>query len=155
MKFIHMLPILGGAAALAALQPAVTSSFAPGALVAGVLGGGAQAAAATPPVTPPWLTEEWQEQAPEEQDSNPHTDVCNGLLVTAEDGSDPHAELCAGSEAAVHTAHVHDPGYADPHAALHDDPTDPHAALEADAPPVLYEAAHIDPPAAPVDASKA
>jgi len=167
MKFIHMLPILGGAAALAALQPAVTSNLelAPGGWIAGVLGGSAPAAAAAPPVTPPWLTNEWQERAPEAEDADPHANVCNGLGVTADDGSDPHAELCAGGQAAVHTAHVHDLGSddphaevhdtADPHAGLYDDPTDPHAGLEADAPPVIYEAAHVDPPAAPVDASKA
>lgn len=157
MKFIHMLPILGGAAALAALAPAGS--------LAGALGESAPAAAAAPPVTPPWLTNEWQEPEAEEQGADPHADVCNGLAVRADDGSDPHAELCAGSQAAVHTAHVHDLGPDDPHAALHDaadphaglydDPTDPHAALAADAPPVIYEAAHIDPPAAPVDASKA
>jgi hypothetical protein len=105
-----------------------------------------------PVATPPWLTAEWEERAPEELAEDPHASVCSGLPIMAEDGSDPHAELCSSTGAV-----------AGPHAELHTDPhadryeNDPHARAYdgSDTAEVLYEAASIAPPAAPVAASKA
>jgi hypothetical protein len=160
MKLTHLIPVLACAAALGALRPAITPAF-------GV--GTEPTAAARPAVTPPWLTGQWQEEtAPEELEQDPHASVCSGLPVTAEDGSDPHAALCASS-GAVGDPHAGLSG-SDPHAALHPS-ADPHAELHAgphgegdphagrytdpQADEVLYEAASIEPPSVPVEASKA
>jgi hypothetical protein len=141
MKFIHLLPVLVSAAAFGALRPALAPALG--------IGGATETSAAQPPVTPPWLTGEWEEPAPDEVSEDPHASVCSGLAVTAEDGSDPHAALCAGAGAVD-----------DPHAELHDDPHaagDPHAALHDDphGSDVVIEAASIAPPQAPVEPSRA
>lgn len=180
MKFIHLIPVLAGAAAVAALRPAIAPAFG--------LGESAEAGAGTarPSVTPPWLTGEWQAEASAELARDPHADVCSGLPVTAEDGSDPHAALCANTggagdpHAALHGAgadYTAAHGASDPHLGQHEHAGhdhdhdhaahgpasgglhggDPHAGVHEDphGADVRYEAASIAPPAAPVEASKA
>jgi hypothetical protein len=116
------------------------------------------------------LTGQWEEATPEELEQDPHASVCSGLPVTAEDGSDPHAALCANG-GAVGDPHAELTGsdphaglhpsaapHAELHAALHLEPgeDDPHAErTEPRADEVIYEAASIEPPAAPVEASTA